>query len=344
MTVSNWQRWLFWLTLGIFSSFFTEVLATSDPLVFFHFFGLLGVFPLYTLHVLVLAPLVIRPDRQVRFSALFMAGAIFGLYEAYMTKVLWSPPWNPDAISLGGVAVITSALLVLFWHPFFAFLIPLFVADHLLLDSNRLISALPERVQLIIQKRGFVPVAAIAAGLLHGPRLSGPGYTLLSAASTSCVVLLFLFLWDIGTGSQKFDLAELLPRGKIWWLCLLLLLAYYAAFCISINPEKLPGLGPQAVIWGLYILFGGLMWLILRRAPLEPIVPGDDEVLWEGRQTAKRWLPFALIFTVASTLFSVLLSWAGELILALVWFFGILLGLFLLGTAVKQAFSRQRAG
>ena len=143
MTVSNWQRWLFWLILGAFSVFFAEVLATSDPYVFFHFFGLLGVFPHYTLHVLVLAPLVIRLDRKVRFGALFLAGTLFGLYEAYMTKVLWSPPWDPDAIRIGGVAVMTSAMLVLFWHPFFSFLLPLFVADHLLLDSDRLQFSLP---------------------------------------------------------------------------------------------------------------------------------------------------------------------------------------------------------
>jgi len=336
MTISNWQRWLFWLLLGAFSVFFAEVLSVSDPYVFFHFFGLLGVFPHYTLHVLVLAPLVIRLDRRVRFAALFLAGAIFGLYEAYMTKVLWSPPWDPDAIRIGGVAVMTSAMLVLFWHPIFSFLLPLFVADHLLLDSDRLQLSLPERIQCVLRKTWFVPIAGVVAGILHGSRLGGPGSAFLSAASTSAVILAILFLWDLGTGAQRFDLAELLPRGKVWWVCLLLLLGYYGAFGFTINPEKLPGMGPQAVIWGLYILLCGLMWLILRRAPMEPVVP-DDDLMWEGRQTAKRWLPFALIFTVSSTLSGLLLSWAGQWILALEWFLGILLGLFFLRAAIKQA-------
>ena len=148
---------------------------------------------------------------------------------------------------------------------------------------------------------------------------------------------MLLFLWDLGTGAQQFDLAELLPRGKVWWVCLLLLSGYYVAFGITLNPEKIPGPGSQAVIWGMYILFGGLMWLIVRRSPPEPFVPGDNEVMWESRQTAKRWLPFALIFTVSSTLSGLLLSWAGQLILVVVWFLGILLGLFLLGAAIKQA-------
>jgi hypothetical protein len=344
MTVSNWQRWLFWLILGAFSVFFAEVLATSDPFVYFHFFGLLGVFPHYTLHVLVLAPLVIRLDRRVRFSAMFLAGSIFGLYEAYMTKVLWSPPWNSEAFRIGGVAVVTSAMLVLFWHPFFSFLLPLFVADNLLLDSDRLQRSLPERVQRMLQKSWFMPVAAVAAGMLHGSRLGGPVNAFISAASTSAVVLVLLFLWDLGTGSQQFDLAELLPRGKVWWVCLLLLLGYYAAFGFTINPEKIPGVGPQAVILGLYLLFGGLMGLILHRAPMEPIVPDEDDVMWQSRETAKRWLPFAGIFTVSSTLSGLLLSWAGELILALVWLLGILFGIYVLGVAVRQAFSRQRVG
>ena len=337
MTVSNWQRWLFWLILGALSVFFAEVFVTSDPFVFFHFFGLLGVFPHYTLHVLVLAPLVIRLDRRVRFGAMFLAGTIFGLYEAYMTKVLWSPPWNEEAFRIGGVAVLTSAMLVLFWHPFFSFVLPLFVADHLLLDSDRLQLSLPERIQRTLKKTWFVPVTAVAAGMLHGSRLGGPVNAFLSAASTSAVVLVLLFLWDLGTGAQQFDLAELLPRGKVWWVCLLLLLGYYAAFGFTINPEKLPGLVPQAVIWVLYLFFGGLMWLILRRAPIELIVP-DDDVMWKSRQTARRWLPFAVIFTMVSTLSGVLLTWAGELILALVWLMGIPLGLFLLGASFKQAF------
>ncbi|MCD4672421.1 MAG: hypothetical protein K8R77_07150 [Anaerolineaceae bacterium] len=344
MSATNWQRWLFWLILGAFSVFFAEVLATSDPFVFFHFFGLLGVFPHYTLHVLVLAPLVVRLDRRVRFGALFLAGTIFGLYEAYMTKVLWSPPWNPDAFRLGGVAVITSAMLVLFWHPFFSFLVPLFVADHLLLDSDRLSSSLPALARRLLRKPWFVTVAAVAAGILHGSRLDGPVTALTSAASTSGMVLLLLFIWDTAIGTQQFELAELLPRGKTWWVCLFLLLGYYLAFGITLNPELLPGWGPQVVIWGLYLLFGGLMWLILRKAPPEPIVPGDEgDVLWDGRKTARRWLSFALTFTASSTIAALLLAWAGEFILALVWFLGILFGMFALGYAFKQAFSRQRA-
>jgi len=342
MTVANWQRWLFWLILGAFSVFFAEVLSVSDPFVYFHIFGLFGIYTHYTLHVLVLAPLAVRLGRQVRFGALFTAGAIFGLYEAYMTKVLWSPPWEPDAFRIGGVAVVSSLMLVLFWHPFFSFLLPLFIADHLLVDSDCLQSSLSARMQHLVNKPWFVPLAAILAGVLHGSRLNNPVNGFLSAASTSCVILVLLFLWDLGTGAQQFELAELLPRGKVWWVCLGLLLAYYGAFGFTLNVDKLPGLGPQAVIWGMYGLFGGLLWIIQRKAPPEPITVEANEGLWESRQTARRWLPFALIFTVSSTVSGALLSWAGEIILALVWLVGIIVGLVWLVGAVRQALVRPR--
>ncbi|MGD0707788.1 MAG: hypothetical protein ABSA51_04985 [Anaerolineaceae bacterium] len=87
-------RLLFWLILGLFSTFFAEVVSASSPFVFFTAFGLIGTYPIYLLHTLVLGTLVIRRGKVVSLQALYFAGGIFGLYEAYITKVLWSPPWN----------------------------------------------------------------------------------------------------------------------------------------------------------------------------------------------------------------------------------------------------------
>ncbi|MFO7944382.1 MAG: hypothetical protein R6U51_08825 [Anaerolineales bacterium] len=69
---------------------------------YFHAWGLLVVVPLYGLHILVLAHLVYRSP-QPHFPSLIFAGMLFGLYEAYLTKVLWDPPWG-EALIIGGVA------------------------------------------------------------------------------------------------------------------------------------------------------------------------------------------------------------------------------------------------
>jgi hypothetical protein len=88
-------RLVFWALMGALSVVFAEVVACSTPFPFIHPWGVLVVVPLYSLHTLVLAPLVFR-RRMVRLTSLWLAGAIFGLYEAYVTKVLWHPGWLQD--------------------------------------------------------------------------------------------------------------------------------------------------------------------------------------------------------------------------------------------------------
>lgn len=58
---------------------------------YFEALGILAIMPLYTLHILVLSYVVFNIGRP-RFYTLLSAGIIFGMYEAYITKVLWSPP------------------------------------------------------------------------------------------------------------------------------------------------------------------------------------------------------------------------------------------------------------
>ena len=84
-------RLLFWLILGAFSVFFAEVTAGSSPFPWIDAWGLFVVLPLYGLHVLFLAWIVVPRARRISLPTLFVAGALFGMYEAYITKVLFDP-------------------------------------------------------------------------------------------------------------------------------------------------------------------------------------------------------------------------------------------------------------
>ena len=86
-------KYLFWLIMGALSTVLAEVVAGSSPFPFFDAWGILVVFPLYTLHILVLSYIVFRKCVPT-LKNLFLAGALFGLYEAYITKVLWTG-WQP---------------------------------------------------------------------------------------------------------------------------------------------------------------------------------------------------------------------------------------------------------
>jgi hypothetical protein len=86
---------LYWLLLGTLSVVLAEGVSFSFPLPFFSLYGLLVVYPLYTLHALVLCSLIFG-QKRASIPLLYLAGMLVGLYEAYMTKVLWLPTWGQE--------------------------------------------------------------------------------------------------------------------------------------------------------------------------------------------------------------------------------------------------------
>lgn len=359
------QRWLAWLLLGALSAFFAEVSGASSPLVFFDLFGLLVTVPLYTLHLLVLAPLVIRSNTRPSFSTLLLAGAIFGLYEAYITKVLWVPPWNPEAWRIGGIAVLEAMVLVLFWHPFMAFILPLLVGSRLLGDQDTLALPVTGWRWLHLGKAKAVEIpepgdrmappstpanlprrhrwrglwlAAPGAllGIVHGATVGNIGTSLLSTVSSSLLIAGLVLLWQ-GFGLKRDrSLAELLPNRRQWRMLAFLLLAGYLALGLVLRREALPGLPGQLTLWLLYLLFGVLLWRSARadnrRAP--PLPEPSCASIEISRSGLRGWLWFSLGFVAVSALSAVLLAWAANGIYLLVWAFAIPVGLFSLGRVV----------
>ena len=190
-------RMFFWLILGAFSVFFAEVTVGSCMFPFFEPFAILVTCPLYALHILVLAAIVLRHPKPL-FASLFFAGALFGLYEAYITKVLWSPPWNDKPVMVGGIAVIETMLLVLFYHALMAFVVPLVAAERLLTSSGQTTATLKPRLARWIDKRWFTAVSAASCGIIQTANSPSFLHTIGSTISTSGFVLILVLLWKRG--------------------------------------------------------------------------------------------------------------------------------------------------
>ena len=58
-------------------------------------------------------------EKPFSLRTLYFVSLLFGMYEAYITKVLWSPPWNPGSLRIAGIALAETTLLVFFWHAVF---------------------------------------------------------------------------------------------------------------------------------------------------------------------------------------------------------------------------------
>lgn len=137
------KRYIFWFIIASLSALFGEVAIGATLYPFFSPpWGILVILPpLYGLHALVLASIVYRFGRP-RFETLYLAGVIFGLYEAYITKIIWNPDWESPPIQVGGISVLELLVVVFFWHPFMSFMMAVGTAE--LLTSRR--KLLPEFV------------------------------------------------------------------------------------------------------------------------------------------------------------------------------------------------------
>lgn len=332
---------MFWLLLGVLSVILAEVVCFSSPFPFFDGWGLAVVLPLYGLHTLVLAWLVFRTKRLNLYS-LFLAGALFGLYEAYITKVLWQPTWGDVQWQAGGIYLMQSAVLVFYWHPWMAFILPLGVGEALFTRSHYIWDCLPEVWQKRLSGKRAPWTAAVFAGVcgvVQGLNATAIWTSVLSILSSGLVLGGLSLIWRYAARGKQYTLRDLLPSGKEGGILAGLLLLFYLVFGALIRPEALPrNLGPHLTIWVLYGVFGGLLALNLKRAPaLASSVVGKTEDLEQSNVGYSGFWKLALLFWGVFLLVSILASWikpVDTLLVLLSWFGGVGLGIALVARSV----------
>jgi hypothetical protein len=341
----------FWVLLGALSVEFAEVTCASDPFPFFRIWGWMVTFPLYTLHVLLLSYFAFGKQR-VTLTSLFLAGAILGMYEAYITKVLWSPTWGESFTwKIGGVAVIQTAILVLFWHPFMAFVLPVFVAEILFTSSRETFEALPSVVRRALgtKKRFLLAVFAFAiyAGIYQSGGFQPDGLRtlwkpLLSGSSTVSFLFLLGGVWRWIRRGRDYSFRELLPSKRAALVLGLLVFLLYLLTGIFLRPEALPRtLTPHLAVWAIYGVLITLFYFEAKHAPLwasmgpSPLRPFSIQA----------GLLFGVPFTATSTLFVLFarnLGRAGHAVSVGSWFVGCSAGMALLVWATRSIVSLQR--
>jgi hypothetical protein len=323
------HQWLFWIILAAFSTFFAEVFSGSDMFPFFNTWGILIVVPLYGLHILILASLVFRSG-QPRFSSLVFAGMLFGLYEAYLTKVLWAPPWG-DPVIIAGFAPVETLVLVFWWHAWFSFIIPLLVAEKLCTGSNSLGQSLPGKLGQFFNSWSGLAAVMVFGGLFQSINSPSVGQSFLSGISTTAILVGLILLWKRITKDQVYSMAELLPNRKQFKRLLIPAGIMYLAMGILIRPDWYPGLIGHLMIW---ILYGVTIYLFSRSQKVDLPASQNDADLetWPD----KRWVLLAGIFPLAATAGEILLTGFFEILALIFWFGGISFGIYTFIKAVKM--------
>ncbi len=322
-------KYFFWILLGSLSVFFAEVVSGS-MFPFFDPWGILVIFPLYTLHILVLSYIVYRYGRP-RLCTLFLAGAIFGMYESYITKVLWNPTWGDPIFSLAGVALIESMVLVLWWHPFMSFIIPLMIGEVIATSSRETLNGLPLRLRKLFNSRRRIQFLIVFFAFVFGVFQSGnspsPVHSLLSGFTQTAFLMLLIYLWRNRMNGNKYSIRELLPTKNEFRFLMFLLLFFYVITGVYLRSEVLPGLIPQLIIWLIYLVFFVSLYFSLRKSRK---LTSPETVFPQMNFTWRMCFLSAFIFTLSSAFFKFLLGPLSKVVIPVLWILGLLIGLLFL--------------
>lgn len=263
---------VFWILLGGLSTVMAEVIASSASFPFFTFWGIVSITPLYTLHVLALSFIAFRANRRITIPILFLAGAILGMYEAYLTKVVWSPNWGDFTYQVGWIYLIQTILLVLFWFPFMAFILPVFLAENLFTDSSETFAALPQKIQEKLRNKSkwlwTVAAFAIYCGIYKSFAATDWMTTFVSGLSNIAILFGLGILWKRVKGKHNLTFRDVLPSRKEAIVLGFLLLLIYIVEGLWLRSEALPRtLGPHLTVWIIYAILFTLFYFNIKHAP-----------------------------------------------------------------------------
>ncbi|MBT3408653.1 hypothetical protein HN415_08300, partial [Candidatus Woesearchaeota archaeon] len=282
---------------------------------------------------LVLITIIYKKGKPT-LPVLFFAGMLFGLYEAYITKILWNPDWNLEAIRLGGVAVFTTITLILFWHVFFSFIIPIFIVENMFTKSSNILNLLPYKFKkLFINSKKYkilLLLFFISIGIIIGGQIQNPISVLISIISSILLFFITRFLWIRKIRDYKFE--ELLPNKKEFiFLCVLLILYYVMTFK-GFRYEYLPNLQSQASIWLIYTIT--IIFFIKALNKSKKIQPTNDIILIN--YSNKRFLFYLTLFLIIGICSSLIAIYTSIIAIVLIWGLGGIFGIWLLISSIKK--------
>ena len=157
-------------------------------------------FPLYFAHFYFFTFLAIKTKRT-SLKSLYLWGMLYGLYESWITKVIWSS-FGDDPTPLFGsifaLSIYETILLVFFWHPIFAFLLPLALTGRIFAPTKA-DSIFPGIMALLDKKTAFgkylLPATLTVACCISGVNIASPISILITYVPTTLILYFgYIFL------------------------------------------------------------------------------------------------------------------------------------------------------
>ena len=242
------------LLIGTLSMLFAEVFSGASQAWFFNPLSLLLAFPLYMAHTLFFLWIALRLEKT-SIRQLYLFGTIFGLYESWITKVLWAgymDATGPGMGTLFGIAIPEFPVLVFFWHPIMAFIMPVLAYEAL---TGRAISTHGKILEKGRKKTAAIIVLLAAIGTFIA---NGNQFNILSVnLSVIGTLLIVLGLYHL---SRKKDL-KVFGFGRLGFgiVTAYLTLLYVGSFFL-LFPGRIPQTPvPYIAILAFYAILAGLI-------------------------------------------------------------------------------------
>jgi hypothetical protein len=234
---------------------------------------------LYFAHFFFFTTLAVRTGRT-SLSALYLWGVLFGLYESWITKVIWNGYGGDGTFVMGHIGPygFSEISMVFFYHPLVSFILPLAVACLLCPPLRRLFPDLAwftgktrgARVVLIYLVLSFATVMGMNSG--------GPVNLGLNLALALILLWVLLRLARPALAASDGRLIVAFDRPGFFAQCIYLVLLYGVSY-IAIRPEGLPSIGVQLFTFVFYGLAIAGLRVHRKREPLR-----EDGIPFQQRE------------------------------------------------------------
>lgn len=233
---------------------------------------------LYFAHFFVLCTLAVWTGRT-SLGALYLWGVVFGLYESWITKVIWFGYAGDGKLALGSIGPYgySEISMVLLFHPVASFLLPLAVACVLAPPLRAWFpgvawltgDGLAARVAQIYMVLSFSLTMAVNSG--------GPAH--LAGNLAVAIALLAILLLLARRALPAIPPPRLVVLGRAGFtIAAIYLAALYGLTYRGIRPEGLPSLPVQLLTLVFYAVAATGLWAYDARTPagaVRPVTAGE---------------------------------------------------------------------
>jgi hypothetical protein len=295
---TGWSLVFARLLVGLVVLICTEVFSgASLGIGLWYPWTLLVTYWLYFAHFFFFTTLAVRTGRT-SFWSLYMWGVLFGLYESWITKVIWYGYGGDGKLAMGSIGPygISEMSMVLIFHPMMAFIFPLAVTCLLCPPLRR---QFPDLAWFTGRSKGarivqgylifsFAPVMAMNSG--------GP-INLAVNLAVAIVAFVLLARWARpALDSSDGRAIVVFGRSGFVGLCVYLVCLYGVTY-FFLRPEGLPSVAVQLLTFVFYGAAIACLWMHRRREPL-----GDNADQVEKRELRLVGMLFAVLLVLALAL------------------------------------------